>query len=63
MTASLLAGRDRGYDRPTVMSAEAPGDSPDLDLTTTKSILDRTLVLPGGATTCKNYPDTTETRW
>ncbi len=45
------------------LSYTAGGDTPDIELTTTNSILTRSIVLPGGTTLTKNYPAPTDTRW
>ena len=45
------------------LSYTADGDTPDIELTSTNTILTRTIVLPGGATLTKNYPTPTATTW
>jgi RHS repeat-associated protein len=45
------------------LSYTAGGDTPDIELTATNTILTRSVVLPGGATLTKNYPTPAGTAW
>jgi RHS repeat-associated protein len=45
------------------LSYTAGGDTPDIELTATNTILTRSIVLPGGATLTKNYPTPSASAW
>jgi YD repeat-containing protein len=45
------------------LSYSNTGDTPDIELTTAKALITRTVVLPGGVTYIKNYPTTAASSW